>query len=177
MNRQPNRRLQIATLAAVVMAALVTAPAHGAKPTRTVSGPSEHWFIPAGFGCSFAVLVQPAADESSKITQFDDAHTRITHRGNTTFTNWDSGASVVHGARFQRTVTHDQAANTLVATVRGRVSINLWPGDYGPYGVVSEPGLLVAITGSVQSTFDFNIGSYTAFSFKGQLTDVCALLA
>ena len=74
-------------------------------------------------------------------------------------------------------MTQDTASNTLVTSMRGRVSINLWPGDNGPNGVVSEPGLLlVAVRGSVHSTFDFATSSYTAFALQGQVTDVCAVL-
>lgn len=176
MSRHQRRPWQLATLAAVVMAVSVAAPALSATPAKSLSEPSEHWFIPAGFGCSFDVLVEPAAKEWSKVTHLDDGSMRVTHHGNTTFTNWDSGASFLHAARFQRTVTQDTTSNTLLATMHGRVNINLWPGDIGPYGIVAEPGLLVAVRGSIRSTFDLGTGSYTAFEVSGYVTDVCAML-
>ena len=96
MSRQPKRPWRVATLAALAMAVSVAVPAHGGTTTKPVYDANEHWFIPAGFGCSFDVLVQPAADGWSKVTQLDDGSMLVTHRVDTTFTNWDSGASFLH---------------------------------------------------------------------------------
>jgi len=47
----------------------------------------------------------------------------------------------------------------------------------GPDGLVSEPGLFLVFTGSIDLRFDADIGVITEFSFVGSFIDVCAQLA
>jgi hypothetical protein len=55
--------------------------------------------------------------------------------------------------------------------------MNFYPGDQGPFGEVGEPGALYAFAGTSSVTVDLNTFAYTAFSYQGSVTDLCAIAA
>ena len=177
LQRPPHRRL-IAAASIVVALLLSAVPAtYGAKPFRTVLPPSDPVVIPAGQGCSFDVLEEPGPDARPTITVFDDGRTVLHAHANATLTNVDTGASFAHRARFHLVQRYDPETNQVSQVVSGQVFITFWAGDQGPYGVVSEPGLMLRFTGTAQITADAETGVYSEFSSTGFFTDICALLS
>jgi hypothetical protein len=169
----------LGSAALVVVWALVAVPiAHGAKPDRSVLGPSEPSVSLAGEGCAFDILWQPSADARRMITQFDDGRTVYITNGNPTLTNLESGATFAHRARYHVTDTYDPGSNSVTSVVTGQIILGFWPGDQGPYGVVSYPGLVLRVTGIARETLDLDTFAITNFSLEGTVTDdVCAVLA
>ncbi len=162
----------------VVLAVVVVPSAYGAKPDRTVLPPLEPFVTPAGEGCAFDVLWQPGADELIMVTQFDDGRTVTNTNANPTLTNLASGATFLHRARYHVTDTYDPASNSVLDVVNGQIISAFLPGDQGPYGVVSYPGLLLRFTGITRETFDLDTMTISSFSLEGRVTDdVCAELA
>ena len=158
------------------MLTLMAAPAaYAAKPDRTTFEVHTPDLIPAGLGCAFDVLWSP--DGKVAVTTFGDGRT-VTHgNGEVTLTNLDTGATFVHRARDNQTATYDAATNELVESVSGQVVYNFYPGDVGPWGVVSDPGMLVRFSGRETDRFSLDTFAYTSFSYSGNVTDVCAALA
>ena len=176
----PRRHRRSIAIAALVLGilAFTAPPVYGGKPTRTVLGP-EPWFIPAGFGCSFDVLENATPDHDTflMITEFDDGRS-LTHGHATdvTVTNLETGATFIHKARHNDTAWYDTASNEVVIDGAGQVLIQFYPGDQGPIGEVSEPGALLRFTGTYHLRVDLDTEVYTAFSYTGIVTDVCALI-
>ena len=61
--------------------------------------------------------------------------------------------------------------------VSGRFLIAFFPGDAGPFGQVSEPGLLLAVAGQQQFTIDPETFAISSYSVDGELLDLCAALS
>jgi hypothetical protein len=137
---------------------------------------SDPGLIPAGFGCSFDVQTQPLDGSRIAITEFDDGRVMAVENANAILTNLDTGATFLHRARFHVVETYDPASNDLHDETSGRVNINFYPGDLGPFGVVTEPGALLRFVGHVSFTIDLDTGLVTEFSNTGTVTDVCSLL-
>lgn len=167
------------TAAVVVAFALVAVPStYGAKPDRSVLGPSEPSVSLAGEGCAFDILWQPSADARRMITEFDDGRTVYITNGNPTLTNLETGTTFAHRARYHVTDTYDPASNSVLSVITGQIILGFWAGDMGPYGEVSSPGLLLRVTGISRLTVDLDTFVITDFSLDGRVTDdVCAQLA
>jgi ABC-type transport system substrate-binding protein len=160
MSRRRNRSVRLALLlgAAVTLAA---APAVSAV---------EPFIIPAGLGCSFDFLVEPVHKEHAG-DRFPIGF------GNITMTNMETGATYLQRSRYQEIETFDPLTNTVELAITGRIWIQFYPGDQGPDGEVGEPGAALAFSGKVQLTIDADTDFYTAFSYQGRFTDLCAELA
>ena len=164
-------------LAFVVLLALTAAPtALGAKPTRTVFEPRP-FVIPAGLGCSFAVGVQP--DEGGRVTftEFSDGRTVLQGHAVGTLTNLETGDTFVQRTRAKITDIFDPETNEIVEEISGRIFINLYPGDQGPFGEVGEDGAVLSIIGHQRLTFDADTFVVTSYSLDGQALDLCPLLS
>jgi len=173
--RRPGRALPVALL--VIGALTIASPVYGAKPVRTVQEPSDPFVIPAGLGCSFDVLWD--TDPSARIvdTQFADGRLARNTNGDPTLINLETGASFHHKARYHSLDRIDPLTNEDLFDVSGQFVAQFYPGDQGPTGVVAWPGALIRFTGNQHWTIDLNTGVVTAFSYTGQMVDICALLA
>jgi hypothetical protein len=168
-------RLSFAVLTAITGAALIAAPAGvAAKPSRTVLPVPDPFVIPAGLGCSFDVGVAPIGSQA--ITEFDDGHIARTANADITMTNLEGTSSYVQRSNYHLTETYPDA-NTVLLEVSGRIFIQFFPGDVGPFGEVGEPGAMYAFVGTVSATIDLDTELYTSFSYEGTVTDLCAALA
>ncbi|HEY6571050.1 MAG TPA: hypothetical protein VIZ22_12210 [Candidatus Limnocylindrales bacterium] len=96
--------------------------------------------------------------------------------GDVTLTNAETGASILSKSRYLTTATPSPATNSVTEKFLGRRIYQFYPGDQGPDGVIGEPGALLRIDGFVQLTTDLATDAYTAFSFRGRVTDLCAAL-
>jgi hypothetical protein len=93
-------------------------------------------------------------------------------------TNLATGASIVAHSRFVQVETFDAATNSVTDVVVGRFNANFLPGDQGPYGVVSAPGLFLTFVGEIKATFDADTGAVTRFSLHGRVAaNICAELS
>lgn len=154
--------------------ALIAVPtALGAKPIKTEFQP-QPFVIPAGFGCPFDVDV---ADEDAQatITQFSDGRVVIHGHAEPTVTNLETGDSFLQRTRAKITQTVDPEANEVLFEISGRILINLYPGDQGPFGEVGEDGLVASVIGHQRFTADLDTEVVTSYSLDGQATDVCPL--
>ena len=68
-------------------------------------------------------------------------------------------------------------ANTVNSVIIGRVWVQFYPGDQGPFGVVGANGAAYAFDGQLSYTLDLNTFAFTSFSYKGPVVDLCAELA
>lgn len=169
---------RVSLIVAIVAAVTVWGTAlnaEGAKPTRTVTVPGQA-LIPPGEGCSFAVKAEANEDARVAVTAFTDGRV-VTHDiANPTFTNLDTGKTLVHRSRFMF-VEHPSSVEGQVAfESSGQWFMTLLPGDQGPNGLVEYPGLLLSINGHVRITMDTSTFVYTSFSLNGTATDLCAAL-
>ncbi|MGZ8822151.1 MAG: hypothetical protein ACXWX1_12620 [Aeromicrobium sp.] len=111
------------------------------------------------------------------IFEFDSGRTVFITNGNPTLTNLATGRTFDHKARFHVVDTYNPQTNEIVEVTTGQVNGVFWPGDQGPWGVVSYPGRMLRFTGNTRTTFDVDSESITSFSYSGQVMDVCAALA
>ena len=162
-------------LVVAVGAILVAVPTGlGAKPVRTVFHGQEPYVIPAGVGCPFDVRNAPVGWFS--ITEFSDGRTVTYGHGDVTMTNLETGTSYFRKSRFVVTDTFTDAT-TLQEVIDGRVNIQFFPGDQGPFGEIGENGGWFAFVGTVTLTLDLDTLAYTSFSYQGTVTDLCEILA
>jgi hypothetical protein len=166
----------MATIVCLVMFA--TPAAMGAKPTRTTATPEDQ-FLPAGFACSFDVLETAGEDGEGRlmITEFSDGRTQIIGHGTAHLINLETEASIDRKARAKITETYDPATNDVFVNISGRLFIQFFPGDQGPFGEVQSPGALLGLIGHFQYTFDLDSFLITSFSLDGTATDLCAQLS
>jgi hypothetical protein len=173
-------RLGVVAALLVTLSGLTLAVApviSAAKPERTVLGAPDPFVLPAGSGCSFDVYIKPHDDlRIMDFTFHDGRSVRIEH-GSATLTNPESGASFEHHPAFHSVDTFDASTNEIVDVTQGRVAFWFLPGDMGPDGLVSEPGLFRVFIGSIKDRSDADTGVITQFSFVGSFIDVCAQLA
>jgi hypothetical protein len=156
--------------------ALIAVPtALGAKPIKTEFQP-QPFVIPAGFGCAFDVGV---ADEDARATimQFSDGRVAIHGHAEPTVMNLETGDSFAQRTRGHITRTFDPEANELLFDVTGRLLLNLYPGDQGPFGEVGEDGLVASVIGHQRFTLDLDTEVTTSYSLDGQAIDVCPLIS
>jgi hypothetical protein len=165
----------VSAIAVVALALMLPSTIYAAKPSKQQTAP-EASVVPAGFGCAFDVAINPLPGADLQLTQFDDGRRRATLRGLLEVRNLASGASRTVAERSQLTISHDGIANFLRVTVKGRFLREFWPGDIGPSGVVSSPGALLWLTGTLSLTADPETGAVVVDSFRGRETDLCSLL-
>jgi hypothetical protein len=150
------RSIRLAMISVVALTLVIVPSASAVEPD----------VIPAGLGCSFDVLIRE--DHVAFGAHFGS--------GDVTLTNGDTEASILSKSRYVTTATPDPATNSVTETFLGRRIYQFYPGDRGPGGVVGAPGALLRIDGFVQLTTDLATDAYTAFSFRGRVTDLCAAL-
>jgi hypothetical protein len=161
---------------ALMVAALATAPIVGAaKPDKFVLGTPGATVSPPGDGCAFEVHFDPI-DIKRTIFNYEDGTQVIKFNGYGTFSSPDSDATFLHHVVMHRVDTYDAVANEYRSAFHGQFGIKLWPGDVGPYGVVTEPGLFLRFTGSIEQTYDGNSFASTSFAYTGQVIDICSVL-
>jgi hypothetical protein len=165
-------------LAVVALLVLIAVPAAlGAKPTRTVVG-SEPFVVPAGFGCSFDLGIDPDEKSGQAITEFSDGRIQIIGHGTATVTNLETGDSFVQRSRYREIDTYDPVANDLLIEITGRYLLGLFPGDQGPFGEVGENGGAFRVIGHQTFTVDLDSDELvTSYSLNGQATDICPLIS
>jgi hypothetical protein len=154
-------------------AALLMAPAAGAhKPFKEPLG-LEASVIDT---CPFDVGIEPDGGNEF-MTIFDSGRLTIHARLQPTLTNLETGfATSVHQS-YLFSQTFDADANELDGRVTGRSLFALLPGDVGPSGDVDPDGGLVRVVGQLSYTMDPETGAITSMSVRGELTDMCTLLA
>ena len=172
----PFRRSFVLTIVLLLLSLVAVSAVPAGKPDRFVLGPIDPFVNPAGFGCSFATLVTPAADVSRTITTFDNGRQMINVHGHATYSNLDSGATFDHHPVFQGVDTYDPVTNEINSVTHGRFTVTFYPGDMGPEGVVGESGAILMFIGSVKIKIDAGTFVYTDFSYAGSYIDVCALI-
>jgi hypothetical protein len=163
MTGLPGRPVRLAVVLAIGIT-LIAAPAASADHT---------WVTPAGEGCSFDVLLE--ATHLPEAGRND--HSPVAW-GDGTLTNLDTGATYFYRVRYLTTETFDPVTDTWLVEHQGRRFINFYPGDQGPNGLVEEPGLYLAFSGSIQyTTSEAAAWLFTSFSYQGTYVDVCAELS
>ena len=159
MTQGHGRQLRLAMVFGVAIT-LFTAPAASA---------AFHDVIPAGWGCAFDVQLDVPDSAAGD-------HTAVGY-GDITMTNLETGATYLQKSRHVSTEVLDEATNTLFDHEVGRIFIQFYPGDQGPYGVVEEPGALYAFACKLDITWDLDTDAYTAFTYSGLVIDLCAELS
>jgi hypothetical protein len=170
----PTMKPLLAVLGAWVLMVALTPGVSAAKPERTVLVPPDPFVLPAGLGCAFDVFIEPHDDLRIMNFAFDDGRSVLIEQGTATISNVESGASFEHHPAFHEIDTVDASTNEIVVVSHGRVAIPFFPGDMGPNGVVSEPGLFLRFIGSTQARIDADTFVVTEFSFVGSYIDICA---
>lgn len=155
------RSIRLATVIAIGIT-LIAAPAASADHT---------WVILAGEGCSFDVLL-----EATHLPEPVGERNPVGW-GNATLTNLDTGATYLHRTRYVARETFDPDTNTWLVEELGRKVLNFFPGDQGPNGLVEEPGLYLAFSGTRQYTVPADGFLFTSFSYTGTYIDLCPELS
>jgi hypothetical protein len=158
-----------------VLALLWAAPAVAAQPTRLVFYPPSH-ADPAGTACAFDVNFEPRRGWDVQ-TDFSNGSEVVNAHVSVLVTNAETGASFVHNATFHGIDRFDAATGIDHGTTDGQVLMQFYPGDMGPFGVVESPGALLRFVGTSWYTWDANANAFTQFSYRGTVTDVCALIS
>jgi hypothetical protein len=179
--RQPRRLIgTVSALVLAVVLSLVAMPsAQAAPPTRTVFE-AEEFVIPAGFGCSFDVVVSPPDPPPTvTVTEFSDGRVMRFFNGYPIMTNAETGESIVHHSRYQAMETYDALTNQVHGLSDGTVFAWFFPGDVGPSGeIIGDGGALLSLTGHIEYTLDVDTFVTTSFELDGQVNaDLCALLS
>lgn len=158
--------------------ALTAAPTIlAARPVVTVTHPTAPIPYPAGEACAFDIRAQPT-NTTVVTTTFSNGTVVAAITSDPRLTNLATGASIVTHSRFVKVETFDAATNSVTDVVVGRFNANFFPGDQGPYGVVSAPGLFLSFVGEVKATSDADSGAVTRFSLHGRVTaNICAELS
>ncbi|HSV41473.1 MAG TPA: hypothetical protein VLI04_22100 [Nocardioidaceae bacterium] len=162
---KPTRTVRLATVLAIGVTLM------GAPPASA----DHSWIYPAGEGCSFGVLME--AVHPPEPAGEPGVDRKPIAMGDATLTNLDTGATYLQRVRYLGSETYAPETNTWLVEYRGRRIINFYPGDQGPNGLVEEPGLLLAFTGSIQTWVDPDTFYFTEFSFEGTYVDLCAELS
>lgn len=166
-------------IAVFVLMVTASGAAQAVRPTRTVFD-AEGFVLPAGSGCSFKVAIEPADDPPTLTeTEFSDGGvTGQIRDGFISLTNVKTGESIVHHSQYRVSQTYDASTNQILEVWDGTAFWWFLPGDVGPYGVVGKPGLLLSITGHVETTYDLETNAITSFELDGQVNfDICAALS
>ena len=174
LRRETRSCLAIPILVAALSVLLIPT-ANAAKPTRTIIG-VERLFLPAGAACEFAISGTPDERARQTIIEFDDGRTRLIGHASPTFTNLETGASIVHKSRYYNSFVYDPVVNDVYIEVSGRVFFSFLPGDEGPNGTVGSPGALIGFAGDIEATFDLDTGLLVSFEHEGTSKDLCELL-
>jgi hypothetical protein len=165
-------------VAAAGVMALGAQTALGAQPTRTVVDlEGDRFVMPAGEGCSFDVELQASERARQTFTEFSDGRLQVIGHAEPTLINLDTGDSFVQVSRYTVIDTFDPVTNEVLEEISGRIFMQFFPGDQGPFGEVEYPGLLLSVIGDQTLTFDLDANAITAYSLDGQATDICALLS
>jgi hypothetical protein len=93
-----------------------------------------------------------------------------------TFTNLDTGTSVVHQSTYHVTITYP-ADGTIVEVWNGVWFESFKRGDQGPYGQVGRGAQMYFIDGTFTKIYDPKADVVTSFSGVGQVIDACELLS
>ena len=157
----------------LVLTAVAAAPALAAKPVREQLS-TDPTVLDAGSGCAFPVEFRPQPGSHFTSTEFTD-HTVRQSSARLTLTNLENGA-MVEAKDFSRySERYDAQANDVQIEISGQTILYFFPGDQGPEGEVGENGALYAVVGHVQETLDLDQNLITAFTLRGQATELCSL--
>jgi hypothetical protein len=171
------RRVLLGVLAGLAVTLITGSTALAAGPVRTVTHPTAPFRDPAGTGCAFGIRVQPEHATVVDTTYSNGTSTEWVH-SDPILTNVRTGKSLVWHARFLSVEKNVAATHSVVEVDFGQFTMELYPGDQGPYGVVAWPGLFLSIVGEVTLTVDADTGTVTHFSMHGIVTgNICAELA
>lgn len=176
--RRMRRGIAAGALVVAMMAAMPMQAAVGAKPYREQIRPTElesgAFTFPANTLCPFAIYAE--VEGQQVFWQFSDGREVVSNNYSQTFTNLDTGTSVVHQSTYHATTTF-LADGSVVEVVDGTFFLGFLPGDQGPYGQVGPSGEMYF--GDGQFTFDYDPKAdvVTSFSASGRLVDACELLS
>jgi len=176
LNHRRSSRLAAIAGLAVTLVIAPSALAAGPVPTVTTH-PTAPFVIPAGEGCAFDIQVQP--ENATIVTAtFSNGTTLTTVVSDPILTNVSTGSSIVWHPRSVDLETYDAATNRVTDAFVGRFNIILSPGDQGPYGVVTWPGLFVSIVGEATLTYDADTGVVSRFTTHGvAIGNICTELS
>ena len=163
------------TVIAMALALLSAAPAAAATPpSRTLYQP--HAFVtPAGQACAFDVAGYPTSGFEAQ-TVFSDGRVLDSIRVKGYYENVGTGARYWINDTFTELDVYDAATNTIVITTSGQFETLFWPGDAGPFGPVTN-ATMYRFFGTTTNTVDLTANRTAAFSWSGQIVDVCAQLS
>jgi hypothetical protein len=171
------RRRSVTVVGAVLLLLTTLGAFASASPPTRYHLPAEPLELTAGLGCSFPVSGTPDDKAGYRVTEFSDGRTLFVGRGNPTMTNVETGQTIQPSFHLSRLQTAGAVAGTVELDTRGSFFFVFFPGDVGPNGRVEAPGALLEMTGRAVATYDLSAGLFTAFSFDGKITDLCAALA
>lgn len=163
---------------ALVLAAAWAAPTAAAQPTRTVvPAPNLVEHFPAGYGCTFDVTVYLAPGARTTVTNFSDGTTVYeAHSLNRVITSDVTGKTFVDNQVFRDVEWIDAATGVLHGVTTGQQIQTFWPGDVGPFGIVTQPSAYM-IDGIAWWAWDPATGQQPSFAYAGPITDICAAIS
>lgn len=168
-------RMARGAVIAVTLALVVAAPAAAAQPARTVTRlPADRvGHFPAGDGCTFDVTVYFSRPAQITVTDFSDGtevyEVNSMHRA---ITNDVTGKQFVENQEYRDAEWIDPATGMIRGETSGQFIDTFWPGDVGPYGVVTE-NVSYAIIGQQTYVVDPTTFATLAVSVKGTITNIC----
>jgi hypothetical protein len=159
------------TCALAVGAAIAAGVAAADKPIRE---PAEavSFDFPAGMVCPFPVVGEPVEDRQT-VTTFASGKVLYTGFFSARLTNADTGTGLTFNASGPVTVVPE--GDNIVVSSGGPVLFFFFPGDAGPGD--DSVGRTYLIRGHAEVLIDPETFTFLSFSYRGNATDICALLA
>ena len=175
MSTRVPRAARGAAIAVALTLAVAAPTAAAATPTRIVH--SLHAFVmAAGQACTFPVAGVPTSGFTAVIS-FPDGREKRSIHAQGYYENLDTGKRYWVNDTWSELDQYDPTTNILVITTSGLGDYLFWPGDASPFGgVMTGPGFY-RIAGTAVNTVDFNVNQTTAFTWSGQIIDLCAALS
>jgi len=164
---------------ALVLTVMVAAPAAAAQPTRTVTHlPGDRvGHFPAGTGCTFDVTVYSSPPAHVAVTDFSyGTEVYEVHGMMRTITSDVTGKTFLDNLQYRDAEWIDPATGMIRGETSGQFIDTFWPGDVGPYGVVTE-NVSYAIIGSQTYVLDPNTYATLALTIKGTITNICEVIS
>jgi hypothetical protein len=165
-------------LGVLVAFALVAAvPTAAVQPTRTRFPVRLVGHVPAGDGCTFDVTYTQTPGSRATVTDFSDGrHVTQVHEMHRTITNDATGATFADNQQYNDVEWIDPTTGLLMGITHGQAISQFYPGDIGPYGVVTQP-VAYQVYGTQWWSWDLVAGHQMSFKWTGTLTDICAAIS
>ena len=171
-------RLGRGAMIAGALALAMTGPVAAATPpTRTVHYPTG-FVSPAGTACAFDIQGVPTSGFVA-VTHFSDTYEMRSVRVKGYYENLETHKRFWVNDTWTEQDVWDPTTQLYTITGNGQIDVPFWPGDANPFadGVVSDAAFYRFIGTSV-NVVDFSGTPRTsAFTWSGQVTDICAALS